>query len=520
MLKHPLAVLFYLTLGILNGFSNNSTSDITIIIESLPANTPDNDTIFVCGNFNNWIINDPQYALQRRTDGKLSVKVPFTIDTLEYKFSRGNWMNIETGPENTYLPNRIITDRYQLTKLITIESWQDLGGRKSIPFYVFILSAGILNGLLLIVVLFRIEHCDSLKIKSFSLWILFLIMVFAGTILYENSNLIQKLQLLLIFQIGLTLAGPLILWVYNAFAQKNKKYSTAHFAPAIVVSAIAILRTLNLLPDKLFSLHVNLYLTLVDFLIILATSIIFIGYLSFIAIKTSKHIKGSQPLAREYWLKYFPEISTPISTQNENSTSFNLKDDRFFIFHLAALSFLTVSIGIVILVICAKAKTTIPDYFFNILFSIAPFQIFSSFYSAILNESVFSQPKTEQKNINTEYNDMALLFKIRQVMVELKPYKNPDLLLSDFSELVNSKPYIVSKVINDCFHHNFRDFINEFRIHEFISLINQNDKQNLTFLYLALEAGFNSKSTFNLAFKKSTGLSPREYFKSHSANIN
>jgi AraC-like DNA-binding protein len=39
------------------------------------------------------------------------------------------------------------------------------------------------------------------------------------------------------------------------------------------------------------------------------------------------------------------------------------------------------------------------------------------------------------------------------------------------------------------------------------------EKQHLKILSLALDAGFNSKSSFNAIFKKHTGLTPSEYRK-------
>jgi len=515
MLKLSLVVLLHLSSGMLYGF--NSTSDITFIIESLPANTPDKDTIFVCGNFNDWKINDPEYALHRRTDGKLYVRVPFNTDTLQFKFSRGDWMNMETGSDNNYIPNRILTDQGQLTSYFRVENWQDLGGRKSIPFYIFTLSAGILNGLLLIFILLRIQNADKYKVIAFGIWTLYLMLIFAGIIVYELSNIVQKFRLLLMFQVGLTLAGPLFFRIYNSFYQTTGYYSTLHFIPTITILTIAIHRTFNLLPDALFIPQINIYLTVIDFVIILAATTIFFCYLVFIAIKTPKHSHYNQNPTDSYWLKFFPEILNTLTPVQETPANLKLKFGKMFIFHLTIINLLTVIAGIALFVIYAKAQTTVPDLYHNILFSFAAIQILSSFYFIISNETLFTQRKEELKN--TEQPDLLLLDKIRQVIIAQKPYKNPDLLLSDFTEMVNSKPHIVSKVINDCFHHNFRDFINEFRIKEFIDLMNSNKKQNLTYLYLAYEAGFNSKSTFNLAFKKSTGLSPREYFKKHQSNI-
>jgi AraC-like DNA-binding protein len=60
-------------------------------------------------------------------------------------------------------------------------------------------------------------------------------------------------------------------------------------------------------------------------------------------------------------------------------------------------------------------------------------------------------------------------------------------------------------------HKNFNDYINELRIEEFIKLFKSDKGRQFTMLSIALDSGFNSKATFNRAFKKIKGCSPKEY---------
>ncbi|KAB2840281.1 MAG: AraC family transcriptional regulator, partial [Melioribacteraceae bacterium] len=50
-----------------------------------------------------------------------------------------------------------------------------------------------------------------------------------------------------------------------------------------------------------------------------------------------------------------------------------------------------------------------------------------------------------------------------------------------------------------------------YRIEEFKSQVNNPENKNLTFLAIAFQVGFNSKTTFNTAFKKIENKTPREY---------
>ncbi len=94
-----------------------------------------------------------------------------------------------------------------------------------------------------------------------------------------------------------------------------------------------------------------------------------------------------------------------------------------------------------------------------------------------------------------------------------KPFLNPELTLTDMAKQMNIGRNMLSKVINSEVGDNFYNFINKFRVEEVKTLIKNDAKKQYTILYLAYEAGFNSKSSFNNIFKKMTGLTPSEYRK-------
>ena len=92
-----------------------------------------------------------------------------------------------------------------------------------------------------------------------------------------------------------------------------------------------------------------------------------------------------------------------------------------------------------------------------------------------------------------------------------KPYLNPQLTLNDLSKNLGVNSAVLSYAINNGFEKNFNDFVNEFRIGEVKAKLRTGEAENLTLLGVAFECGFNSKATFNRAFKKFTGVSPKEY---------
>jgi AraC-like DNA-binding protein len=58
---------------------------------------------------------------------------------------------------------------------------------------------------------------------------------------------------------------------------------------------------------------------------------------------------------------------------------------------------------------------------------------------------------------------------------------------------------------------NFNDYINSFRIEEIKKRFENGETEDFTVLGIALDSGFNSKTTFNRAFKKYTGSTPQFY---------
>lgn len=100
--------------------------------------------------------------------------------------------------------------------------------------------------------------------------------------------------------------------------------------------------------------------------------------------------------------------------------------------------------------------------------------------------------------------------KIERIMTEHKPYLEAQLSLKTLAQMLKTNPSILSAAINQNFRKNFNDFVNEYRVNEFLTLSKEVDYQHYTLLALALECGFNSKSTFNRAFKKLKGQTPKE----------
>ncbi|AXT49567.1 AraC family transcriptional regulator [Aquimarina sp. BL5] len=109
--------------------------------------------------------------------------------------------------------------------------------------------------------------------------------------------------------------------------------------------------------------------------------------------------------------------------------------------------------------------------------------------------------------------DEAFLLKMKQLMENQKPYLNQELNLSILAESLQMKPKELSLKINQNYNKNFYDIINFYRIQAFKSRLKSSERDKMSLLGHAYECGFNSKSTFNLVFKKTMQQTPSEYLK-------
>ncbi|UJH67294.1 AraC family transcriptional regulator [Allomuricauda sp. SCSIO 65647] len=92
-----------------------------------------------------------------------------------------------------------------------------------------------------------------------------------------------------------------------------------------------------------------------------------------------------------------------------------------------------------------------------------------------------------------------------------KPYLNPKLSIKDLSDDLGLHPKDLSRVINENFEKNFFNFINEYRVDEFISKIKDPKHDRFTLIAIAYDCGFNTKSSFNSIFKKTKGMTPSAF---------
>lgn len=100
---------------------------------------------------------------------------------------------------------------------------------------------------------------------------------------------------------------------------------------------------------------------------------------------------------------------------------------------------------------------------------------------------------------------------LQQLMEEERLYLDPELTLQDLAERLDLSPKNLSKLINGVHGQHFFDFVNRYRIDAARRLLLEQPQRTIS--EILYEVGFNSKSSFNTAFRKFTGTTPSKYRK-------
>lgn len=124
-------------------------------------------------------------------------------------------------------------------------------------------------------------------------------------------------------------------------------------------------------------------------------------------------------------------------------------------------------------------------------------------------------PKYRNSNLN---EDLIKRYKreLKHAMEVDKMYLNNKLSINEVSEKLNIPRQYISEVLNVHMNISFQDYVNKYRVEEFVNRLQNVQNDHLTLLGIANDVGFNSKSSFNAIFKKYKGLTPSQFKKSLS----
>lgn len=120
--------------------------------------------------------------------------------------------------------------------------------------------------------------------------------------------------------------------------------------------------------------------------------------------------------------------------------------------------------------------------------------------STVLREAPFNPELTE-----------VYVQRLEAYMQEEAPFRRQGFVITELALALKIPLHHLSYIINNHYKCRFTDFINSFRVEYVKVRMETADWRSLTLEGLAKESGFSSRSTFSVAFKKFTGLTPSQY---------
>lgn len=152
---------------------------------------------------------------------------------------------------------------------------------------------------------------------------------------------------------------------------------------------------------------------------------------------------------------------------------------------------------------------------YSLLFS-SSLMILYVAYTAYMKPDIFSRSYLFKEGTFFKYKKSGLtdgyseeLRSQLQVLFERdKIYRNSSLSLEDLSEELETTRHNVSQVINEHFEMNFFQYVNKYRIKEAVHIFEESNYNDLKFINIAYDVGFNNKVTFNKAFKAEMKMTP------------
>ena len=135
-----------------------------------------------------------------------------------------------------------------------------------------------------------------------------------------------------------------------------------------------------------------------------------------------------------------------------------------------------------------------------------------AFTYLFLNRDNFDLEKYENSSLDKD-SSIALFKSIKKLFEKENLFLEPNISLNTLSEKLSKSSKEVSQSINENAHQNFREFVNTHRIEKAKTLLVNMDRKHEKIATVAYDSGFGTVTAFNVAFKKSTGLTPSEYRK-------
>ncbi len=129
-------------------------------------------------------------------------------------------------------------------------------------------------------------------------------------------------------------------------------------------------------------------------------------------------------------------------------------------------------------------------------------------------QRLLPKPGKYQKSRMAKDEGERLADVLERYMYEKKPYVEPDFSMPDLAKAIGCSTHSLSQLFTQFLNCSYYDYIAAYRIAEFKRLAADPQYAKYTINALSELAGFRSRTPFLTAFKKFTGMTPKDYMKS------
>jgi AraC-like DNA-binding protein len=275
------------------------------------------------------------------------------------------------------------------------------------------------------------------------------------------------------------------LFVRSIISDKIPHYTILHFIPFILVLLISILS--YFLVDNDIIIHEMQKSPNFDIEYII-TIVIVNGYISL------------------YIILAYINVQKAITSKMLNKVTFRLM--------MILRKIILLMIGIAFISTFSELTVWIKPYSQMIIIFLLSILIYYSSIISIKYSDVFKTFfRRDSNHMISKTQANSILREIDNIIQSESLYLNPSITLELISKTSGYSKQYISYAINSILSLNFNEYINRYRVEEVIKCFKKGDLKLMTIMAIATKCGFNSKSTFNAAFKKQTEMTPKEYIK-------
>jgi len=356
-----------------------------------------------------------------------------------------------------------------------------------------LIIAGIVQGIFLAFTLPRVATTNKEAMRILVYLILIASLMLIGRLWMLSFLTKWTFQYSLFFDSTLFLFGPLLLVYINRYLQDEQfSLSFAHYLPGILFSVISIYHFVRYTPDSYYEIYLQGSLNSFFLVSVLAAII-----------------------SNCYYLLRSIRVVLNFNKQSKKYFSFDQSPGKYLSFFLIIISSIVLAwiLGFINSNVFGK---TIAILSYDWIWVMIPVFIYGIGYFSLKQQEIFRiksatiDPLLRKDRLSNE-DSKELQLKLNSLMEDDKIYMNNRLTLNDVAKALETSVNNVSWLLNNKYQTTFYDLINEYRVNEFVDKIENKEHIGKTILALSMEVGFNSKSTFNKAFKEKMNDTPRNF---------